>query len=427
MLKDNLLSKLNEDQREAVLHQTGPMLVTAGPGSGKTHVITTRLIYMIHVEKIPAEKIAVITFTKEAAKSMRSRFQNSFHQNEDVSFGTFHSFYYQILRSSSKYSRYRLIQENEKKNIISKIIDVKERDKEQFIESLIKVISYYKNTLDIDNAIKNEELSHDQFVYYFSLYEEEKSKRLCIDFDDMLYLSMKLLEEDRSLMKIWQKRFDYYLVDEFQDCNFVQYYILKLLAIKRNIFAVGDDDQSIYSFRGTKTQILRKFMKDYPDTKVVNLGMNYRCAYKIVKASSTVINENKDRINKSLSAKRDDSSDEYVKVIPWKCKNEMFQYLIDLFKNLSKEELVKNALLFRTNQEMQIFAVQFMQSNIAFSIRKSNLSIYDHFIIKDIMAFMDAAEGVRNREIFLRIISKSKKGIGYQNIIKVHIHIMIQL
>lgn len=412
MLKDSLLSKLNEDQLKAVLHQTGPMLVTAGPGSGKTHVITTRLIYMIHVEKIPAEKIAVITFTKEAAKSMRSRFQQSSHKNENVSFGTFHSFYYQILRSSSKYSQYHLIQENEKKYIISKIVDLKEENKEQFIESLIKVISYYKNTLDIENAIKNEELSQDQFLDYFHLYEEEKIKRLCIDFDDMLYLSMKLLEEDRSLLKMWQKRFDYYLVDEFQDCNFVQYHILKLLASKRNIFAVGDDDQSIYGFRGAKTQIMAKFIKDYPDLKIVNLGINYRCAIKIVNASLLVINENKDRIKKSLSAVREDSHDEYIKVIPWGRKSEMFQYFIDLFKNIAKEELVQNALLFRTNQEMQMFAVRFMKSNIPFSIRKTNISIYDHFIVKDIMAFMDAADGMRKREIYLSIINKPKRGIG---------------
>ena len=163
MHKDSLLKQLNDKQREAVLHQTGPMLVTAGPGSGKTHVITTRLLYMIHVKNIPAEKIAVITFTKDAAGSMRSRFQKTFQQNEDVSFGTFHSFYYQILRSSSKYFQYRLLHENEKKYVLSKIVNMPEEDKEPFIESLIRAISYYKNTLDKEAAAQKEMLDMSQF------------------------------------------------------------------------------------------------------------------------------------------------------------------------------------------------------------------------------------------------------------------------
>ena len=407
------MHKLNEQQRQAVLHKTGPMLVTAGPGSGKTHVIISRLLNMIYVEKIPAEKIAVITFTKEAAKSMCSRFQKSFQQNEGVCFATFHSFYYQILRSSSNYSGYRLIQDNEKKYILSRFIDLEDNtEKEQFIESLINAISYYKNTLDMSQALKNIEIDEEKLLKYFHKYEHEKNRRKCMDYDDMLYLCMQLLEKDPVLKQKWQMRFDYYLVDEFQDCNIVQYQILRMLAVHNNIFVVGDDDQSIYGFRGAKAQLMDQFLKDYPESEMVQLTMNYRCSEPIVKASMTVIDDNKHRIRKQLRALQTEENNAYVKVMSWPEKKMMHQYFRDLFDGISKEALQHHALLFRTNQEMQIFAVDFMKANIPFRMKNANTSIYEHFIVQDMEAFMEIAEGNCKRNLFLRIMNKPKREIG---------------
>lgn len=413
MHKDTILANLNEEQRKAVLHQTGPMLVTAGPGSGKTHVIISRLLYMINEWGIAAEKIAVITYSKEAARSMSSRFQKIFKGNESVFFGTFHSFYYQILRSSSNYSEYRLIYEKEKKYLLSGIVQTEdEAEKEQLIDTLIKSFSYYKNTLDLTNSVKIAEIDQEIFLMYFHNYENEKASRRCMDFDDMLYLCMKLLEKDHSLKKKWQIRFDYYLVDEFQDCNWVQYSILNMLALKENIFVVGDDDQAIYGFRGANVNLMKRFMSDHPEAKVVNLGVNYRCAKKIVKASSAVISENQNRIDKSLSAYRMDKDDEYVKVVPWKDRQTMYRYFREIFSGKTKEELNSHALLFRTNQEMQIFAIDLMKVNIPFQMKQADSSVYDHFIIKDMEAFWEIAEGNYKREMFLRIINKPKRGIG---------------
>lgn len=412
MLKCALLRDLNDGQRKAVLHREGPMLVTAGPGSGKTHVITTRLLIMIHVYQIPPEKIMVITFTKDAARSMCSRFLMTYQQDCSIAFGTFHSFYYQIIRSIPQYSKYRLIHEKEKKYILSMTISVSDPDeKEDLIDHLLRAISFYKNTEDMTKATEISSLQRDVFRKYMICYEQEKHKRKVMDFDDMLFLCMKLLQNDNCLLKYWQERFAYYLVDEFQDCNPIQYRILRMLA-GRNLFVVGDDDQAIYGFRGADSQILQKFAVDYPNAEHVVMGINYRCGAQIVKASSMVIRDNKMRMDKSLTASKLPTEEEYVHIRKWKDKTEMIQYIKDLFKEIPEKQMTDHALLLRTNMEVQMFAVELLKNNISFRMKDKNLSIYEHFLIKDILAFLEAANGNRERKLFLRILNKPRRHIG---------------
>ena len=407
-----MLKALNEEQRKAVLHKTGPMLVTAGPGSGKTHVITARLLYMIRVHQIPPERIAVITFTKEAAKSMSSRFLQYNQQELPISFGTFHSFYYQIIRSIPKYSHYRLIHEKEKKYIFTQIFPQEDREaKEELTENVLRAISFYKNTEEIKKSVILSGLTNENFEEYMQKYESEKEKRKVIDFDDMLYLCKKILRENPAVLQKWTEKYDYYLVDEFQDCNPVQYKILQMLA-GRNLFVVGDDDQSIYGFRGADHRIMQRFTEDYKEAECVVLGKNYRCGASVVKASSQVIQENKLRIPKALTSNRPPSREEYIEIKKWPEKRVMFNYFQDMFGKIQEEKLQEHALLFRTNQEMQICAVELAKSNIPFRMKDKNKSIYDHFIVKDILAFLQVAHGNRERKNFLRILNKPKGNIG---------------
>ena len=406
MHKDNLLIKLNEEQRKAVLHKSGPMLVTAGPGSGKTHVIISRLIMMIHEYKIPPEKILVITYTKEAAGSMRSRFLKQISEEWKVSFHTFHSFYFQIIKTIPQYSDYRLIKEQEKKYILSKVINVSDVDaKEMLIEELLQTLSFYKNTERVNISSKNKYLAEDNFKYYFQKYEEEKRKRKLLDFDDMLYLCLKILQNNPMILDKWRKRFEYYLVDEFQDSNPVQYKILKMLA-SDNLFVVGDDDQAIYGFRGADAGIMSEFQKDYPQCEKVVLGVNYRSGSGIVDACSKMISENQNRIPKCLTAHKTELPYKSVCIRGWKEKKDIFEYLHHIFNELSKDELSQYAILFRTNQEMQVYGAMLHKWDIPFVMKEKFISVYDHFIIKDLCSVLYIVQGKLERKHFLHILGK---------------------
>ena len=406
MHKDNLLAKLNDEQRKAVLHEIGPMLVTAGPGSGKTHVIISRLIMMIREYKIPPEKIMVITYTKEAAVSMRSRFLKQISEDWKVVFHTFHSFYYQIIKSIPQYFNYRLIKEQEKKYILSKIIKLDDEDaKERLIEELLLAISFYKNTEKVKIASKSLYLNEETFKKWFRLYEYEKNKRQLLDFDDMLYLCLQVLQENPQILRKWRAQFEHFLVDEFQDCNPIQYKILKMLA-GNNIFVVGDDDQAIYGFRGADAGIMSEFQKDYLYCENVVLGVNYRSVSNIVCASSRMISENKNRIHKNLTAYNAEYNNKQLNIKGWREKKDLLKYIHKVFCELPGEQLNHHAILFRTNQEMQIYGAMMHVWGIPFVMKEKYVSVYDHFIIKDICNILCIAQGRMERKYFLQIISK---------------------
>ena len=403
------------------MHGEGPALVAAGPGSGKTTVITRRLLYLIQERKVPPQNILVITFTKEAAKAMQSRFTSQlqeFNMRQSatkgfVSFGTFHSYFYQIIRSVKQYSNYRLITQQEKYRILNPILKthLEEDITELVMNRLLMQISYYKNTgrFPCEDAEQNNE-SQDvalQLQKIFQDYETAMKNYKRMDFDDMLYLCKKALSEDGRLLSYWQNRFRYILVDEFQDINPIQYELMQMLMNPPyNLFVVGDDDQAIYGFRGADSKIFQSFLQDFPNAVQISLEMNYRCGGTIVKASRSLIECNHVRMIKNLTTTEENASKGKIWLVGAANNKESYEKVASALEGMEEEELFQEAILFRTNAAMQMLATELAGKHIPFIVHEKCESIYDHFLVKDIMDYFLAAKGNRERSLFLRLFQK---------------------
>ena len=297
--------KLDKVQQCAVEHGEGPLLVTAGPGSGKTTVITHHIRYLINNLGIPPEEILVITFTKSAATEMRERFLKLMDDtNTKVVFGTFHAIFYQILRISGGFTHDSILKEKEKYIILRDILKAHKIQfyEKTFLEDLLAEISQFKNKGNTD-SFKSSLLEKEQFCLVASEYQKRMESLNKIDFDDMVLRCHDLFLKDKQILYKWQKTFRYILVDEFQDINPMQYEIVKMLGEKHhNIFAVGDEDQSIYSFRGANPSICFQFLKDYPSAKQIFMATNYRCNINIVEGAKKLISHNKERFKKDICA-----------------------------------------------------------------------------------------------------------------------------
>lgn len=439
MQNNLLLEDLNEAQRKAVLHGEGPAFVAAGPGSGKTFTITRRLLYLIQERKIPPQKILVITFTKEAAKSMQDRFLKQLQRfgtsrtasSGFVSFGTFHSYFYQIIKSIKKYSEYQLITQQEKRRIAKPILKefCKEEVTESAINEFLTQVSFYKNTgrLKIAPVQQQEgkrtepqsvccpfsEEENNSFQKMFEKYEAEKHRYKRLDFDDMLYLCKKALCQDKKLLQYWQHRFSYVLIDEFQDINPIQYEIIRMLCIPPyELFVVGDDDQAIYGFRGSDSKIFLQFLQDYKDAVTISLAVNYRCGGTIVKASRKLIEHNTVRVMKELRACMENASKGQIRAIGAIHTKESYGKVIEKLKGRPPYELEKEAVLFRTNAAMRLFAAELTRNQIPFVLREKCESVYEHFLMKDMEDFFQAAEGQKDRVLFLRLFQKQRVCLG---------------
>lgn len=418
---EQIFSQMNREQRIAACHGTGPMLVLAGPGSGKTFVITNRISYLTEHLKVPPEHILVITFTKEAAVSMQNRFHKSYGGMRPVNFGTFHAVFYQILkRSVSQGFSFKekeasfdkagpILTDSQKRKVIMPVLQKLQEEKEGLEETAsqcLAAISFYKNTARADKA--EEMLPQALKGCFHTLLEEYENARKHIgklDFDDMVYDCLKLLQSDENILRFWQNQFRYILIDEFQDINPMQYEVIHLLSkAGRNIFAVGDDDQSIYGFRSSEPALMKQFLLDYPECKQVTLRLNYRSRPEIVKASLQVIEENKERFPKDLQAFQKDLKTEAVKLHGFETQEAQCQYLTE---QLRKEEFPEEcAVLFRTNARMQSFAATLHKAGIPYFMKEKSSCIYDHFIAKDLDAYIRFACGDYRRSLFLTIMNK---------------------
>lgn len=426
-----MLKQLNQAQQIAVEHGEGPMLVLAGPGSGKTHVITSRISHLITSHHINPGNILVITFTREAAVNMQQRFQTVQSKSCPVNFGTFHSCFYQILKRSGSQQVSSVLNDSEKTQMMIPLIKELKKEMGQtnypdndFLQDEVKrclsAISYYKNTLHYEKASAMlEEPYRSHLKELLERYEKRRLQTGKMDFDDMLYQCLKYLREDNGSREKWQRIFQYILIDEFQDCNPMQYEILKMLGGKQaNLFAVGDDDQSIYGFRGSCPDVMKQFTRDYPQCKKVLLNINYRSAPDIVQASLKVIGENKNRFPKQLKAaakeikaSSDVVQDKAVIIESFTEKNEQYEAIINEFLHMDKEEWPQNAILFRTNSMMQAFAARLLKAGIPYVMKEKARCIYDHFIMKDISCYFRLSEGGDKRSDFLRIMNKPYRGI----------------
>ncbi len=429
-------NQMNPSQLQAVMHGEGPMLVLAGPGSGKTTVIVNRILYLIKERQIPPENILVVTFTKDAALSMQNRFVKEAGEHLAVNFGTFHSVFYHILRESdSSKANYQLVTQSQKKNIVLAILKELASKKEKYTdmdslkeeaEGVLNAIGYYKNTRDVQATLKKlSEGWKNEFQTIFEEFRRRMRKEGGLDFDDMVYECLELLLKDKQRLSYWQKRFQYILVDEFQDINPMQYEVIKLLSAKhRNLFVVGDDDQAIYGFRGSRPACIRQFAEEFGAGQVI-LNANYRSLEELVKVSEKVIGENKDRFMKAcyaagLCAGERDS----VKLRMFQSVGEEYEWIKNQLKNELEDRFKKEdetcAVLFRTNSQMQRLASVLAREGIEFAMRGQTGDPYEHFIAKDIMAYLRFAKGERSRELFLRIMNRpvrylDREAVGEMN------------
>lgn len=398
---------MNEAQRQAVMHGEGPLLVLAGPGSGKTFTITQRILYLLEVQKEPPEKILVITFTKEAALSMQRRFQEQCKDGQviPVNFGTFHSVFFQILKQSKVSCTGKFWQEHQKSNLMKTILKEYRSEEERLF---LAAISFYKNTNDRQKAEKI--LPEDQRKFFepvWERYETERKRQGAMDFDDMVYECARLLENDREAGKYWSGRFSHILMDEFQDINPMQYKVIKLLSDKPyNLFAVGDDDQSIYGFRGSKPACMKQFEQEFRAKKVL-LNINYRSMPDIVKVSSKVIAGNKERFEKKPVPFHKQSEASSVFIQKFVEQEEQYAYLMDRLKHTNDGST--QAVLFRTNTHMQLFAAVLRKQGISFEMKEKTGDMQEHFIFKDISAYLHLALGEEERRWYLQILNKPQR------------------
>lgn len=337
--RQHLHSQLSKAQKEAVMHKDGPMMVLAGPGSGKTLVITKRIQYLISHYQIPPQRILVITFTRAAANEMKERFWRLAGETLPVSFGTFHSVFFTILKYAYHYSADNILPEHKKYDFIREIItdhELEIDDEADFMRQIIQEISLVKGQM-IPLAYYHSGCCGDEvFKEIYRAYEEKLHENRWIDFDDILVYTYELLKEREDIRKAWQQKFPYILIDEFQDINKIQYEIVKMLAGEtKNLFIVGDDDQSIYKFRGARPELMLNFPKDFENTRQVILNRNYRCGEEIVQVAEDIISYNTKRFEKKMQAREDATS--MVEVRTFKDHYEENKHIIYTIK----EEMAK--------------------------------------------------------------------------------------
>lgn len=408
--------QFNNSQLKAVKHKTGPMLVIAGPGSGKTTVLTARIRNLIEEYSVNPANILVITFTKAAANEMKSIFNNMMGRSTNVTFGTFHAVFFMILRAAYNYSVDSIIKEDVRQNIIKQAIErsrLEPDDLNEMVSNITGEISRVKTeTIDI-NAYYSASCPEEEFRDIYKYYVKTLKKMGLIDFDDMLLYCHELLTTRRDILAKWQQKYQYILIDEFQDINKIQYDIIKLLAKPQdNLFIVGDDDQSIYGFRGSKPEIMLNFDKDYPDTDKVILDTNYRSTGNIVSAAGKVIAHNKVRFAKNINTVNDPG--DKVDIIEFNTQAEEYEKIID---NIRKESASggnysDNAVLFRTNSTAAGFVRKLVEYSVPFVTRDGVPNVFEHWIARDVITYMNIAMGSRKRSDFLQIINRPKRYIG---------------
>lgn len=416
------MASFNHQQRMAVEHVDHPCLVLAGPGSGKTTVITHRTKKLIEEDGISPSNILVITFTKAAAMEMQQRFlQLMGGKRLPVSFGTFHAVYFQILKYAYNYRAENIIREEKKYEILRNIVHKTEldiSDENEFVANLISEISNVKGEMLDVAYYYSKNCPEEVFKKIFREYNDTLIRANLIDFDDMLVMCYELLTKRKDILKLWQDKYRYILIDEFQDINRVQYEVIRLLAKPQdNLFIVGDDDQSIYRFRGARPEIMLNFEKDYPEAKKIILDTNYRSTPEIVAAAGKLIRNNKKRFEKQIRAERENGSKPVI--LPFDNVYKECNYILEEIEQLIAKGLTYQdmAVLYRTNTNPRTLLEKLMEHNIPFCMKDVIPNLYDHFIAKDIIAYIHAAvdfreKGVMKRGDMLRLINRPKRYIS---------------
>ena len=409
---------LNHAQTEAVAHNKGPCMVLAGPGSGKTLTIAKRIEYLIMKHKVRPEEILVITFTKYAAWEMKNRTRSICGPSSyAVTFGTFHGIYYGILKWAYRLNQSNLLSDEEKYRILREILPgidwdqepEADEEKDYLQELAIEIGNVKNNCMDIEEY-EPVKYTTEKFRKLYRTYEETKKKYRKIDFEDMLIQCRDLFMKRPDILKKWQEKFQYILVDEFQDVNQAQYDVVRMLATPQdNLFVVGDDDQSVYGFRGAKPGIMKEFMKDYPTARQILLDVNYRSSGYIVKGALRVIGNNKIRFEKKIEAFR--KPDETVHVQEVKDPVQEAEYVLERIREYREKGVsyTEMAVLYRTNVDARAMSELMTEYQIPFVMKEHLNNIYEHFIALDMISYLRLSQGEYDRKYFLQIANRPNR------------------
>ena len=408
---------VNESQYRAITHKEGPMLVLAGPGSGKTLTITSRTKYLIEECGIQPERILVITFTKAAALEMKERFFRMMEgQRPNVTFGTFHAVYFTILKYAYGLRAENILRDEQRIDFLRELIhryEMEVEDENDYIGELTSEISKVKSEkIELGNYY-SVNCPADIFRKIYLGYDAKLKHARLIDFDDMLIMCNDLLRQREDVRKFWQARYTYILIDEFQDINKVQYDNIRILAEpENNLFIVGDDDQSIYRFRGAKPEIMLGFEQDYKNAERVVLDYNYRSTRNIVEAAGLVIKNNTKRFEKNIKTIHEDG--EKIKVKHFKTqKQEVEAVIADILQEKQQGRALEEiAVLFRTNTQPRLLAQKMVEYNIPFRMRDEVPNLYNHWIAKNIFTYIKMATGEVLRSDFLQVMNRPKRYIS---------------
>lgn len=407
--------KLNRGQDEAIKHGNGPCMVLAPPGSGKTLIVTERTRYLIEESGVRPDQILVITFTRYAAREMKERFERlTAGKNYPVTFGTFHSIFYGILKCAYGIGANNLMSEKESSVLLQEVLDQTDiestpevEDEEELVRELLREVGMVKNGLCHLKDFHSKYLTQDEFAEVFRSYEHQKKELKKFDFDDMLVQCYALFRKKPEILQGWQKCFQYILIDEFQDINRVQYEVIRMLAAPRyNLFVVGDDDQSIYGFRGAKPELMLYMKQEFPSLRTISLTVNYRSTEFITGAAARVILHNDTRFYKRVQSFRGRGQNVHVQEVL--DEQEEAQYVTEEIQKKLDQGIKPGeiAVLFRAAVQARMISEILSEHRIPFEMRDYVTNFYRHFIVKDMMAYLQLAAGKRDRSLFLTICNR---------------------
>lgn len=422
----------NKSQIQAISHMDGPAMVLAGPGSGKTTVITHRIKNLIEKAEVRPENILVVTFTKAAAISMQKRFSTLMNggKGQLVTFGTFHSVFYKILRKSRRYEATEILSERQKTDYIREIIGrygISSNDISELSQNIINDIGNIKGNMLNAQQYEPSCCKKEDFIKVYNAYNLELKKDGKMDFDDILRECYLLLCENHTILEQWRELYKYILIDEFQDINRIQMNIIELLASPlNNIFVVGDDDQSIYGFRGARPEIMIEFKDYYPEAELIVLDVNYRSTQSIINVAGRVIENNKNRLDKCAHANND--KDFQPDIRKFRNQVEELKFVVSKIKEYENQgiSLSEMAILVRNNSQIQEISSFLKNRKIEAESGKHRSNIYNGMVAKDILSYVRGAlkfDGTYFNEDLIYVLNKPQRYISRQVVLSVNMNI----
>lgn len=422
----------NKSQIQAISHMDGPAMVLAGPGSGKTTVITHRIKNLIEKAEVRPENILVVTFTKAAAISMQKKFSTLMNggKGQLVTFGTFHSVFYKILRKSRRYEATEILSERQKTDYIREIIGrygISSNDISELSQNIINDIGNIKGNMLNAQEYEPSCCKKEDFIKVYNAYNLELKKDGKMDFDDILRECYLLLCENHTILEQWRELYKYILIDEFQDINRIQMNIIELLASPlNNIFVVGDDDQSIYGFRGARPEIMIEFKDYYPEAELIVLNVNYRSTQSIINVAGRVIENNKTRLDKCAHA--NNNKDFQPDIRKFRNQVEELKFVVSKIKEYENQgiSLSEMAILVRNNSQIQEISSFLKNRKIEAESGKHRSNIYNGMVAKDILSYVRGAlkfDGTYFNEDLIYVLNKPQRYISRQVVLSVNMNI----